>query len=169
MSIADELSKLQDLYRKGALNEEEYAAAKAAVINGDSPSSGAPDPAMHAHLEEIQFQNEVARLDREWELERENYMVAGRYGGRHIPNAGLSILGGVFVGAFGIFWTIMASSMGAPVFFPIFGVLFVLFGIGMSIYSVTKATGYQAAHEQYRARRARLLGEKRDSPSQSKP
>ena len=168
MSIADELAKLQDLYRRNALSEEEYAAAKAAVSDDDSPSTGA-DPAMHAHLEEMQFQNDVARLDREWELERENYMVAGRYGGRHIPSAGVSILGGVFVGAFGIFWTIMASSMGAPVFFPIFGVLFVLFGIGMSIYSVTKATGYRAAHEQYRARRAKLLGGKTDSSSPSKP
>src|SRR5262245_39381991 len=86
MNIADELRKLQDLHRSGVLTDEEFATAKAAVLAGNTTDDRAGnEPAMHAHLEEIKLQNEVARLDREWELEREQYMVAGKYGYRYIP------------------------------------------------------------------------------------
>ncbi len=44
MSIADELRKLDELRRSGAISEEEYARAKAAVIDGTSPNS-ASEPA----------------------------------------------------------------------------------------------------------------------------
>jgi len=42
---------------------------------------------------------------------------------------------------FGIFWTIMASSMGAPIFFPLCGVVFILLGIATAIYNFKNATG----------------------------
>lgn len=42
---------------------------------------------------------------------------------------------------FGIFWTVMASSMGAPVIFPVFGGLFILTGIISGIYNFKNATG----------------------------
>lgn len=41
---------------------------------------------------------------------------------------------------FGIFWTIMASSIGAPSFFPIFGVLFIILGIANVVYNFKNAT-----------------------------
>jgi hypothetical protein len=44
MSIADELRKLEDLHRTGALTEEEFARAKAAVLQG---APAAPGPAGH--------------------------------------------------------------------------------------------------------------------------
>src|SRR4051794_8606537 len=39
MSIADELQKLDDLRSSGALNEAEFALAKARVLNGTAPAS----------------------------------------------------------------------------------------------------------------------------------
>src|SRR5437879_3229328 len=85
----------------------------------------------------------------------------GRYGQRSIPSQGMSVLGGVVVVGFGIFWTAMAASMGAPGFFPLFGVLFILAGVGMSIYSYTKASAYEEAQQRYQHRRAQLLVEQR--------
>lgn len=40
MSVADEIAKLQDLHRAGALTDEEFAAAKQRLISGD----GGPTP-----------------------------------------------------------------------------------------------------------------------------
>ncbi len=62
------------------------------------------------------------------------------------PGRGPSMMGGVaaiFMALFGVFWTIMASSIGAPLFFCMFGVLFILLAIGNAIYNFKNATGKQ--------------------------
>jgi len=56
------------------------------------------------------------------------------------PSA-MGAMGSVFAIIFGIFWTIMAGSMGAPIFFPIFGVLFIGMGVVQLIYHLKNATG----------------------------
>ncbi len=56
------------------------------------------------------------------------------------PSA-MGALGSVVAVIFGIFWTIMAVSMGAPGFFPLFGVLFIIIGIVQVIYNLKNATG----------------------------
>ena len=163
MNIADELRKLQELRCDGALTDAEFAAAKAAVLANNTESSDHADSsAFGSHLEEIKRQNEVARVDREWELERENYMITGKHGHRFLPQRGMSVIGGVFIVGFGIFWTAMAASAGGGVggvfvLFPLFGVLFILMGVGMSIYSYSKATQYEQAYQRYQHRRARLM------------
>ncbi len=60
------------------------------------------------------------------------------------PGRGPSMMGAfgsAAVTVFGIFWTIMAMSMGAPVFFALFGVVFVLMGIAQTVYNLKNATG----------------------------
>lgn len=42
---------------------------------------------------------------------------------------------------FGIFWTVSAASMGAPISFSIFGVLFVIVGIVQAVYNFKNAAG----------------------------
>ena len=49
-------------------------------------------------------------------------------------------IGGILVAIFGVFWTIGASSMGAPPFFTLFGVVFILIAIGGVIYNFYNAT-----------------------------
>ncbi len=55
--------------------------------------------------------------------------------------SGMSFIGTIAFIVFGIFWTIMAASMGAPVFFPIFGVIFIVVGIVQAVYHFHNATG----------------------------
>lgn len=109
---------------------------------------------------------ELAALDREWELERQNYMVTGKHG-THIPSEAGSIGGGMVVTLFGCFWTIMAFTITsrAPsigpfaivkVAFPLLGAVFVIFGIVSSITSFTKAGNYRRAEQRYRQRRAEM-------------
>jgi hypothetical protein len=163
MNIADELRKLQDLHQSGALTDQEFAAAKAAVLAGEARGAEPEPGVMQQHLDEIRLQNEVARLDREWELEREQYVITGRYGYRYLPNKTMSVIMGVVIVVFGIFWTVMAFGMvgevsGPFILFPLFGVVFIAAGVGMSIYGYNKATAYEKAYQEYQRRRAELLG-----------
>ena len=161
MTISEELQKLDELRRNGTISYDEFEIAKRKVLEGpqEAPRSD--------HLEEIIAQNELAQLDREWELERENYMVAGKYGHKHIPGRFSSAFGGFFIVGFGIFWTAMAASMtgfggaGIVSIFPLFGVLFVVFGAGMSIMAFVKAGQYEEAQERYQRRRRELQNKNR--------
>lgn len=57
---------------------------------------------------------------------------------------GPSAMGAVvslFAAVFGIIWTFAAASLGAPAFFCLFGVVFVILGIVQAIYNFKNATG----------------------------
>lgn len=60
------------------------------------------------------------------------------------PGRGPSLMGGIggiFMAIFGIIWTIGAASMGAPPFFALFGVVFVIMAIAGVVYNLHNATG----------------------------
>lgn len=60
------------------------------------------------------------------------------------PGRGPSMMGGVMglvMGAFGVFWTIMAMNIGAPGMFAAFGVIFVVVAVCNAIYNFKNATG----------------------------
>lgn len=110
---------------------------------------------------------ELAALDREWEREREKYMVTTQHGGRQIPSEAGAIGSGVAIALFGCFWTVGAFAMSSdmPSFgptgfadsaFPFFGVIFVIVGIVASIFSYNKASDYRSAHQRYRRRREEI-------------
>jgi hypothetical protein len=182
MNLADELAKLEELRRSGALSQAEFTQAKALLLNPPSPPQSSLGEVLAGHLEEVHEQNELARIDREWELEREKYMVADRYGRRQVPTTGGSIIGGVIVVGFGIFWTIIASCMalfattqlmehdsqmpgsGPPPFLPVifwgmpcFGVAFVIGGFLMCRNAYNKAIQFEKAYQRYQQRRAAFL------------
>jgi hypothetical protein len=173
MSLADDLMKLEDLRRSGALTEVEFAQAKLALLDGTRAEPAAPVADLLAdQLAETRRQNDLAEIDRAWQIEREQYLVADRYGRRHVPTVGYGLGGAVVVGVFGVFWTIMAFAItsGGPdegpfglakVFFPLFGVVFTVAGIGYGIYSASKAEQYQKAFKAYQERRARARGDGR--------
>lgn len=152
MSIANELQKLQELHRGGALSDEEFAAAKAAVIATGSGIGRTTDSALQEQVEELQRQQAITRLDREWEVEQEQYMAYGRYGGRFTPSRGGSLFGGAIIVVMGIAFMSLCWNSS-----PLIGVMFVLFGVGITIYSDSRARQYERAQQKYRRRRARLL------------
>ena len=58
------------------------------------------------------------------------------------PGRGPSMMGGigaVIAIVFGIVWTLSAAQMGAPGFFPLFGVLFILVGVVQAVYNFKNA------------------------------
>lgn len=165
MSIADELSKLEALRQSGALSEAEFARAKETVLSGAAAPAG-PDLGQHLadQLAEVKQQNELAQIDREWEIERQQYLIAGGYGGKHVPTTGMAVAAGGIGGLVGALWTVMAfaTTRGAPddsifavvkVVFPLFGVVFTIVAVGYGIYCWSRAQKYQQAYHAYQRRR----------------
>lgn len=171
MTLADELAKLEELRFNGTLSDAEFAKAKAALLAGSVPAA---DPPLAEHLAgqlaEVRYQTELARLDREWEIERQHYLIPDRYGRRHVPTAGMGIASAVVVGAFGVFWTILTTAITrdapdfgafsvAKVIFPLFGVLFTVAAIGYGLFAYLRAQKYQQAYQTYLARREKVRPE----------
>ncbi|GIQ69655.1 hypothetical protein XYCOK13_24790 [Xylanibacillus composti] len=56
------------------------------------------------------------------------------------PSA-MGAVGSIAVGIFGVIWTFAAASMGAPIFFVLFGIVFVGVAVVQAIYHYKNATG----------------------------
>lgn len=186
MSIADELLKLDELRRAGSLTDDEFAQAKAALLRTptEAASPGLNDQVAD-HLATVACQNELAQVDREWEIEREKYLVFDQLGRVLVPQVGGSrmfdfasrrSLGmGLVATVVGIGWTTGAIFFTQDVPFgpiryllPGFGVLFTLFGLtsALRFSSMARSLGreyerkarrYQTAFEEYQARRREVV------------
>lgn len=112
---------------------------------------------MAGDLKVIRLQNELEKLDREWDREMQGFMVTGKNGQKSLPSGAGSMAGGVIAIIFGVIWMGFASSMGAPGFFPLFGLVF----IGAAVFGMMrggmKASEYQSANSRMQARRRELL------------
>lgn len=142
---------------------------------------------MSEELETIRQQNELEQVDREWQMEREQYLVHNdKSGSARTPSTGGAV-GAVIVGVvmvvFALFWIGMATAMtggfGAssspglppgypldpkPSFvlsplscFPLFGVVFLLMVVVSVIVYLSKASRYSQAQQNYQRRRNDVL------------
>src|SRR5262245_34344788 len=59
---------------------------------------------MEKDLGAIRLQNELERIDREWQTHRERFMVHHKNGSSGPPNATAGLIGGALAAAFGVFW-----------------------------------------------------------------
>ena len=83
---------------------------------------------MAEQINDLQRRSEIAELDRQWELEREQFYVTDKHGHRGLPSKGGSVVSGVVLTVFGVIWTVFAANMGGGLF-ALFGVVFVAFGL----------------------------------------
>jgi len=108
-------------------------------------------------LAAMQRQNEVERIDREWEKERETYLSTSKSGKKYEPSATLGIIAGSLMGLFGLVWSTVALSSNSPTGFGCFGFMFLVAAIAIGITSVVKARQFEEARQRYRKRRAAAL------------
>ncbi|HEY1016867.1 MAG TPA: SHOCT domain-containing protein [Herpetosiphonaceae bacterium] len=170
MSIADEISRLNDLRNRGALSNEEFELAKARLLGQGAPQQAggfasqgggfAPqDGAMYAELD---------RIDREWQLERERYMTISRHHGRVVPSVAGSLIGGIGALMGGVIWittTLNVPGRGfLPPFFPWMGLLFVALGLWIGVGGVLKALAYQKAERAWQERRGAAMSRYGSAP-----
>jgi hypothetical protein len=109
------------------------------------------------NMKVIELQNDLERLDREWDNQRTSLLVRGKNGHVSEPSSTGSMVGGIIMIVFGVFWMSMVSSMHAPSFFPLFGLLFIGIAIFNMIHGTTKAGAYQSQLGDYEARRRQLI------------
>src|SRR5712692_1011574 len=107
MNLADELTKLNELRFSGVLSDAEFEKAKAALLN---PTRAAPEHAPE-QIAAVRYETELARLDREWEMERQQYLIRNQYGIRQLPTTGIGIAMAGVGGVFGTLWTIVAFAI----------------------------------------------------------
>ena len=137
------------------------------------PGAGGPlrqsDPAWREiadRLDYLERQNELARVDREWDMERERYMQYSRHGRRSVPPSTTnSIVGGVVFGvlglgmiAVGLVAAVGAQSAGGLAC-AVPGVIFVAVGALAGVVGYNQARQYQRAYQHYLDRRAAVTGE----------
>ena len=118
--------------------------------------------AMTDHLANLNYHAELERIDREWEQERRGYLTTTKRGQTIEPNGAGAVIFGVIMAGFGLFWTVMAFSItshfgGIANCFPLFGLIFVGFGIWMAVTGPKKAAEFEAARRRHQARRAAVL------------
>lgn len=160
MNLTDEIARLHRLRQDGALTAAEFDQAKAALLAQAGAAQSPSAPAGYGYGQAGSgslFHDELNRVDREWMMEREHYMLRGKRGGRSEPNSIGAIVGSLFFVGFAVFWTIMAYGTGAGGFFPLFGVVFVLFGVVNGFSHIIKAQKYRQAEQRYQQRRAAIL------------
>ena len=171
VSLADELKKLEGLRWNGTLTDAEFERAKAALF-AQLPSNEQPTAEevgkLESELAELRAEKELERIDREWEAEREQFMITSKHGTKHIPTVGQGIGAAVTVGVFGVIWTVIALGIMSPdpdfpnfgpppiirIMVPLVGIAFTGFGVISGIGAMNKAKEYEKAHAAYQARRA---------------
>ncbi len=80
-----------------------------------------------------------------------------------MPSTAAAVVMGASSVGFGLLWLFITFDAGGAfgLFFPLFGVLFIAVGIGMSIYQFRKARRYQRAYRNYLDRRSAIMGDLR--------
>ncbi|MES2440706.1 MAG: hypothetical protein V4584_16690 [Verrucomicrobiota bacterium] len=112
---------------------------------------------MANNLKVIELQNDLERLDREWDSQRESLLVRSKNGLVSEPTSAGSIMGGIVAIVFGIFWMGATASMHVPGFFPLFGLLFIGFAIFNMVSGTAKAGTYKSRQDAYGIQRQRLI------------
>lgn len=108
------------------------------------------------NLKVIELQNDLERLDREWELTRQSLLVRGRHGGLHEPSMAGSMFGGVVAIIGGIVFATFSGGHGSPGIFPVLGMLVSLIGLVQLVNGVSKASKLDEERSLYQDRREEL-------------
>ena len=86
MNIVSELQKLDELRKAGILTEQEFQRAKKRLIDGLPAAVSSTTKGNH---DDTEIQVKIARLDGDWQVEREKFLVSGGQGHRshkHVPS-----------------------------------------------------------------------------------
>lgn len=107
-------------------------------------------------LEIIRLQNELERLDREWDSYRRGHLHRDKHGNEQEP----STAGGMMMMAIGIvgglFFFGMTSAAGAPMLFRLVGLVFAAFGFFGGILAIQRGKAYEGSQQRYRHERRQL-------------
>jgi hypothetical protein len=157
MSITDEFTQLQALHENGTLSDEEFTAAKAKVLTADSPA--ASDGALQVEIQQLKLQNEIIRLDQDWEVEREYYLVRGKDGSRLVPTASGTINDVILICIISVLLIALGAAVPHVRILVLVGALLLAIGLSAIQSNYNKAIAYDQAEERYRQQRNELTNQ----------
>jgi len=111
---------------------------------------------MASNLKVIELQNDLERLDRDWENNKMQYYVRGKDGSMSRPNRLVGTIVLFLMGAFGVFFAASSAEAGASGIFPLFGIGFVVIAVISAVSMFTKAGGLEEAESSYQQQRASM-------------
>ena len=112
---------------------------------------------MAGELAQLRYNQELERIDREWEAERQTYLSKDKNGNAHEPTTFGAVLIGAIAIIFGIFWTCSSAAFGGFGNGPGWlGIVFALFGVGFAIHAHGQAIRFSQARDEYQQRRDNL-------------
>ena len=109
------------------------------------------------NTEILRLQGLLAQLDRDWDQRSESLKVQGKHGRAYVPGKVSSVMMGIVMSGFGLFWTVAVASSGAPSPMAGFGVLFIILAIAMSLWTFVKAHMYETLQQEYEQNRSKLM------------
>ena len=87
--------------------------------------------------------------------------MQGKRGASYVPTKTSAVIMGTVLSGFGLFWLVVTTFVGAPVFFSGFGVLFIGLAVCMSIWTFVKACEYNDSQTRYEQERSALMNRMR--------
>ena len=158
-TIADELGKLHELFKSGALSQEEFDRVKNAILDAGVPDLSAS--ANRSRPADVHLQLELLLIDEEWRMKQNRHGVFwGRYSAAKVPSLFgviFSVCGSIIGCVFWIYLLTTAPAMDDPFVLRMLGLIFIVTGIALPIYHWIQYRNYKSAHDQYQRRRAEVL------------
>jgi hypothetical protein len=159
--VTEQLQELYQLFQSGAINAEEYAQAKAKILNPTANKAPKPEPTnidTQIQLLQVEMENALLRTEQNWEQERESHLIYPENGRPYEPSdsyVGWSIFGSIFLGSLGIMLIMMmvttSSKQSGVIWLMILGLI--IAAICLPLYAKSKASSFQQAKEAYWLRR----------------
>ncbi|MGC4017429.1 MAG: hypothetical protein QM755_23385 [Luteolibacter sp.] len=108
------------------------------------------------NLRVIELQNELERVDREWESKRQSLMMRGKHGSVYRPSVATAVIGGGVPIVGGL---IFASFVGGHTmgYFPLIGLAFSCIGFMNLVSGLSKATELRDGKARYERLRDEIL------------
>ena len=154
MSITEEFTQLQALHDSGTLSDQEFTAAKAKVLTAESPA--ASEGALQEEIQQLKIQNAIIRLDQDWEVEREYYLVRGKDGSRLVPTVSGTINDLILIGIVSVLLIVLGAALPPVRILVLAGALLLAIRLPSIQSNYNKATAYEQAEEAYRQQRNAL-------------
>jgi hypothetical protein len=113
----------------------------------------------------IKLQNDLERLDREWQMEREHLLERGTSGQLYEPSVGVASWRGGFHIVIGLIWFAVAVSASLATGYVLLGLVsliglgLAMFGFAVFQYGTRKARHFQNIKADYEDRRSTLTQE----------
>ncbi len=151
-----------------------YCGAKLEVVHGESVTHTKQldriertTDLLASNLKVIELQNEIERLDREWDRDSEGLMVRDQHGRLQEPKPACMIGGCLFstvlcLIVLAMFGSVLGSSegsVGMPPALPLLGLVIIVLAVLGVMSRLSKVDKFRAARAAYRTRRAELIAQ----------